>query len=289
MRSGGVLRIAGLDFRSAAGAVSGLAGDLTFTSLDPLRTAPDQVLTVRQIETLAVLTEVEARFQLDGDLVRIAKAEVSTGEGRLRLAPTTATLSGSAPIQGVVDVEGVQLRDVVARSPFADHVAVDAKVSGALPFVLQGESIKFTNGRLSAVQPGRVSISREALSGVEAEGGAAATGQAAAPAQTNTVTEFAFQALEHLAFESLSAEVNSLPQGRLGVLFHIKGEHLPPSEQDLRVGVMDLVRGDILNRKLPLPSHTKVDLTLDTSVNLDEILADFARTQRVDGSAPVQP
>lgn len=286
--SDGLLRISDLNFKSGAGAVSGLSGDLTFVSLDPVRTAPGQVLTVAKIETLAVLTDVRADFQLDGDQVKIASADVATGGGRLRLDPTTARLDTGA-ISGVVNVDGVQLKDVVERSPFADHVAVDAKVSGRLPFSVRNEAISITNGRLEAIQPGRISISRDVLSGVKAEGGAAANPEAPVEAQTNTVTEFAFQALEHLSFESLSAEVNSLPAGRLGVLFKIKGEHAPPTEQVLRVGVMDLVRGDILNRKLPLPSHTKVDLTLDTSVNLDQILADFARTQRVGGSAPVQP
>lgn len=178
---------------------------------------------------------------------------------------------------------------MVERSPFADHVSLDARVKGRLPFVMSPEGIRFINGRLEAIQPGRLSISREALSGVKAEGGAAATPQVAAPDETNTVTEFAYQALENLAFDSLSAEVNSLPKGRLGVLFKIKGEHAPPKEQELRLSLFDLFKRDILKRKLPLPSHTKVDLTLDTSVNLDQILADFAETQRARGSGGVQP
>lgn len=286
--SGGTLNIATLDFKSPAGTVTGLSGDLVFTSLTPVRTAPGQTLRARQIDSLAVLTDMKTEFQLDGDLLRVAAAEASTGGGRLLLEPMTARLTGGA-FEGVVDLEAVQLKEMVERSPFADHVSLDARVKGRLPFVMSPEGIRFINGRLEAIQPGRLSISREALSGVKAEGGAAATPQVAAPAETNTVTEFAYQALENLAFDSLSAEVNSLPKGRLGVLFKIKGEHAPPKEQELRLSLFDLFKRDILKRKLPLPSHTKVDLTLDTSVNLDQILADFAETQRARGSGGVQP
>jgi hypothetical protein len=40
---------------------------------------------------------------------------------------------------------------------------------------------------------------------------------------------------------------------------------------------------------LPLPSDTGVDLTLDTTLNLDDLLADYADYQRLRSSPPVQP
>ena len=111
----------------------------------------------------------------------------------------------------------------------------------------------------------------------------------AAPEATNVITEFAYQAMEHLAFTTLDAQVDSLPNGRLGVLMHLKGEHTPPQKQEIRLTIMELIRRDFLNKKLPLPSGTKVDLTLDTSLNLDQLLADFAEYQALRGSQAVQP
>ena len=90
------------------------------------------------------------------------------------------------------------------------------------------------------------------------------------------------------AFDLLDAEVNSLPGGRLGVLFHIRGEHAPPERQEIRLTLAELISRNFLNRELPLPSGTKVDLTLDTSLNLDQLLRDYVEAQESAGSAEVQ-
>lgn len=291
LTSGGTLSVPSLDFKSVAGPIVGLAGEVRFTSLAPLETAPGQRLQVARIDSMAALTHAALDFQIVDEVLKVASGEVEVGGGRLRLEPLSAPLDGGA-FEGVVEVEGVQLSDIVAKSPFADRVSLEAKVSGRLPFVLGPEGIRFINGRLEAVEPGRLSIRREALVTVATEGGQASiadgpAAQALGP-ETNTVTEFAFQALEHLAFDSLSAEVNSLPEGRLGVLFKIQGAFEPPQEQTLELGLRDLIRKDLLQRRLPLPSHTKVNLTLDSTLNLDQLLRDFAKTQRA-GSGPVQP
>ena len=75
----------------------------------------------------------------------------------------------------------------------------------------------------------------------------------------------------------------------MGVLMHLKGRHDPPKKQEIRLTLMELIRRDFLNKALPLPSGTQVDLTLDTSINLDQILKDFAEYQALRGSQAVQP
>lgn len=291
--SDGVASLADISFSSAAGMVEGLSGNVRLTSLAPPTSAPDQILQARRIDTLAPLSGIEVAFRLRPDRLEVARATASSGGGSLRLAPMSLRFDAS-PVEGRLEVQGVQLHDVVERSPFADHVSLQARVTGDLPFVVAKQGVRIINGRLKAIEPGRLSIRREALSGLQAQGGQAAAAEGAPAAATpaappNTVTEFAFQALENLAFSELSAEVNSLPQGRLGVLFMIHGEHDPPQERQLRIGLGDLIGGKLMHRQLPLPSHTKVNLTLDTSINLDQILSDFAETQRRRGSAAVQP
>jgi hypothetical protein len=95
--------------------------------------------------------------------------------------------------------------------------------------------------------------------------------------------------MENLAFDTLEASVQSQPDGRLGVLFHIVGRHDPPQRQEIRLGLMDLIRRRFLGRTLPLPSGTGVNLTLDTTLNLDDLLSDYAEFRRLHGSAGVQP
>jgi hypothetical protein len=90
----------------------------------------------------------------------------------------------------------------------------------------------------------------------------------------------AYQAMENLAFDTLTAEVNSLEAGRLGVLFHIKGRHDPPQRQELRLSLSELISRDFLKRDLPLPSGTGVDLTLDTTLNADQLVSDLLALNR---------
>ena len=87
--------------------------------------------------------------------------------------------------------------------------------------------------------------------------------------------DFAYQALENMAFDALEGTINSRPMGRLGMIFRIKGRNDPAVALETRVGVMELLRGQAFDRPLPLPKGTPVDLTLDTSVNLDELLKSY--------------
>ena len=95
-----------------------------------------------------------------------------------------------------------------------------------------------------------------------------------------TVEDLAYQAMENLAFDMLTAEVNSLDGGRASVVFHIKGRHDPPQRQELRLTLRDLITRDFLKRQLPLPSDTGIDLTLDTTLNLNQLVSDILALNR---------
>lgn len=286
VESRGRLSVARLDFESPAGPVKGLTGEVAFDSLAPLVTAPEQRLSAARIENLAELEAPQLRFELTPDLFRVLGGEMRMGGGVVRLEPFEAPLDGGA-FEGAIVVEGVQLSEVVEASPFAERVDLAARVSGRLPFVLGEKGLTLIDGRLEAIEPGRLSILRGALTGVEAEGGPAVA-DPAAEAPPNAAVEFAYQAMENLDFSELSATVNSLPAGRLGVLFRILGEHAPPERQEIRLTVAELIARDFLNRELPLPSGTKVDLTLDTTLNLDQLLGDIAEARRARASSQVQ-
>lgn len=296
--SHGRLDVPGLDFKSPAGAVQGLSGQIDFTSLVPLQTAPGQTLTADVVQALAPLTASKVTFQLLPDALTLSEGAFQVGGGTIRIAPMSIPLDQTKSWRGELVIEAVQLSEFVEATPFADRVDLDAVVSGRLPFVIGPDGITFIQGKLTAIAPGRLSIRREALTQVDATGGAATAsaeglGDQAVPVaqadQANAAVDFAYQAMEHLAFDLLDAEVNSLPGGRLGVLFKIRGEHSPPQRQEIRLTLGELISRSFLNKELPLPSGTKVDLTLDTSLNLNELLADYAAAQAVDGSGAVQP
>jgi len=287
--SSGTLSVPRLDFESPAGRVEGLKGEIAFTSLAPLTAASGQELAVEKVDAVVPLTEVRARFELVENLLKVAGGEATVGGGRVRIESLEVPLVEGAPMRGVLLLEGVQLHDLVEASPFGDKVDLDAKVRGRVPFEANGNRVRITGGELKAIQPGRLSIDRAALTGVAANGALEAPA-AAAPVDPNaTFTDFAYQAMENLAFETLEATIASREDGRLGVLFHIVGRHDPPQKQQIKLTLMDLIQRRFLGRPLPLPSGTGVNLTLDTTLNLDDLLADYGEYQRLHGSGPVQP
>ena len=294
--SAGTLTVTNLDFTSPAGAVKGLDGTVVFSSLAPLRAAPGQSLKARSIAAMTPLTGAEISFGIDREAIQVEAAQVGVSGGRVTLEPFEIPFAGGA-WRAAVQVDRVQLSDLVEASPFADRMDLTARVSGRIPFAFTTEGVRIEGGELHAVEPGKITIRRDALTAVQGEGGEAVAEGAPAAAQAavakpqgdqDPYSDFVYQAMEDLAFTELSAQVASRPQGRLGVIFHIKGEHSPPTPQAIRLTLREILTRKF-QRKLPLPSGTKVDLTLDTSVNLDQLLSDLAEYQRLRGSRPVQP
>ncbi len=287
--SSGALDIPRLDFQSPAGRVTGLSGQLVFTSLAPLIAAPGQILRAEGVDAFAALTGLTASFEVQQNALIITAGEAAIGGGKVRVERLTLPLVAGAPLQGSLLFEAVQLHDLVEASPFGDKVDLDARVSGRMPFESKDSKVRILGGDLHAIQPGRLSIDRSALDAVAAGGSAdLPTGTTTAVQANDTFTDFAYQAMENLAFTTLDAGVETHADGRLGVLFHIIGKHDPPKHQEIRLSIFDLIGRKFLGRKLPLPSDTGVDLTLDTTLNLDDLLADYADYQRLRSSAPVQ-
>ncbi len=285
--SSGILTVPRLDFQSPAGRVAGLSGEVVFSGLAPLTAAAGQTLRIEALAGALPLSAASATFGIEPGALLISGGEAEVGGGRVRARDLRVPLAPNEAARGMLDIEGVQLHDIVEASPFGDKVEFDAKVSGHIPFEVQDGKVRILGGSLRAIQPGRISIRREALSGVAA--GQAPPAPGAPPPTPDTVTDFAYQAMENLAFDTLSADIESRPDGRLGVVFRVVGRHDPPQKQQIRLTLMDIIRRDFMNRTLPLPSGTGVNLTLDTTLNLDDLLGDYADYQRLRSSPPVQP
>ena len=278
--SSGALAIPRLNFASPAGTVTGLSTQVAFTSLAPLVTAPDQRLTIQRINAITPLEALTATYDMGAEAITIDALTTNAAKGRLSLEPTVLPLAGDQTMRGVLVLDNVSLGELVTSSTLAEKVHIDAVVDGRLPFAYGPEGLRFTQGRIVAVQPGRISIDRAALSNVKTEGGAEANPMDAAPAapqEVNAIQDFAYQAMENLSFETLEAKVNSAPGGRLSMLFGIKGKHDPEVAEQARVGVRELLSGTAFKRRIPLPEGTPIDLTLDTSLNFDELLQAWQR------------
>ncbi len=281
LTSSGVLNVPDLDFTSPAGKVQGLKGRVEFTSLTPLITAPDQRLTIDRVQTVTPLTDMRLSFGLDEKVLTIGGGEIMAAGGRISIEPLTLPLTPGEGWGGVVVVEGVQLNELLKSANLQDKAEFDAVVSGRLPFTYDPkDGWRIVGGVLSGVRPGRLSIQPEVFDDLAAGGG----GDPNVP--PNTMQDLAYQAMQDLAISDLTAEVNSLDGGRLGVRFRINGRHDPPQREELRLTFMELIRRDFLNKKLNLPSDTPIDLTLDTSWNANQIVSDLLEYARR-GETPV--
>ncbi|HTO41739.1 MAG TPA: YdbH domain-containing protein, partial [Rhizomicrobium sp.] len=276
MLSTGHLSVLPTDVTGPLGAVKQVRADIRFTSLAPLVTAPAQTLTAQRIDWLVPLSDLSLKFQYAGDAVQVGSFKAAAASGHIGLSDMRVVLDPSATTSGTLVLDGVNLGALVAASNLADKVSLDATVSGEIPFRVGPDGLRLQNGRFASTGPARLSIRRSVWTGGDAT------------AKDNAIRDFAYQALENLAIDALEARLDSQPHGRLGLVFHIKGRNDPAIGQEARIGVLDLIEGRAFDTALPLPKGTPVDLTLDTSLNFDELLAAYreAFSASLAGAAP---
>jgi hypothetical protein len=208
------------------------------------------------------------QFSFKPTEIQLESLTANVAGGRISLDPETFSFAPGFTTEGALHLQNVDLTPLLFTAGLGGRVAVAARIGGVIPFTYGPQGLRFANGHVAAEGPGRLSIQRQAL--VAAVG----VGEGAQP-PPNAVQDFAYQALENLSFDQLSGDVNSLPMGRLGMLLRIKGRHDPAETMETRIGVLDLLRGRGFDKPLPLPKGTPIDMTLDTSLNLDELLASY--------------
>ena len=287
-------RTTGMQVRTAAGLAQGVDADVTLTALDPLTSPPDQRVAAARIMGPAPLTGIEAHFQIGDQVLQVATARAKLAGGLVTLDPMRIGLQPGDTVTGSVHADGVDLGVLLDSLNLSRTVKVEARLQGVLPFSFGPRGFRLLEGRLQATGPGRFSINRAAIS-------SASTQAFTAAASPSAMQDFAYKALEDLAFSELNAAIASRSQGRLGVVFHIRGRHEPQVGESDRIPLMALLGGHAFDERIPLPKGTEVNLTLDTSLNLDDLLAAYpslapaplpdppASLPETAGSAQVQP
>jgi hypothetical protein len=207
---------------------------------------------------------VDVRFGFDPAAARIDGFSTDIAQGHAALGGFTINLADPSHLAGDAQLTSIALGALVAASNLGDKLKLDGKVSGHVPFTLAPDGFRIIKGHVASDGPGRLSIDRTLWA------------QAGAAPATGAMQDFAYQALENLAFDSMTADLNSVANGRLQILFHIKGRSDPPKPQTADIVVADLINGTALQKSIPLPSGTPIDLTLDTSLNFDELLKSYA-------------
>jgi hypothetical protein len=247
------------------------------------------------------LTALNGLFSIAPDALTLQVGAADWAGGRVWLEPSRLPLDPSKAVTGSLVLDGVDLGQILAASPLADQVKITAIVDGTLPFELKNGAIQISGGQMAARGAGRLSIARTALSGLQTGNvgaGGSVTAGASSPLGGNAIQDFAYQAMENLAFDSLNARIDSLPAARLGLVFHIKGRNDPEKDVPSKIALRDLVAGRAFDKPIALPKGTPIDLTLDTSLNFGDLIKAaqqaFERRAKDDASSthrsvPVQP
>ncbi len=263
--SGGELNAKALAFASPLGRVENLTAQVRFASLTPPTTGPGQTITVAAIQTVTPLTNLTAAFHLGDKALHAERVTAAFAGGTIGVEPANIPFAADGAFSSAMVLHQVDIGTILDATNLSDKVKVQAKVDGRIPFTVGPGGLTIQSGSLTAGGGGRLSISRAAFEGAP---GSPAT---AVPA-TSFAQDFAYQAMENLAFDSMDATLNSQAHDRLGILFHIKGRHDPPTRTRAVFGLMDVLQGKALAKPVPLPSGTKIDLTLDTSLNFGELV-----------------
>ncbi len=263
IKSGGNLAIEKLDFLTPLGQAHAVKTSIAFTSLLPPVTAENQEVTISRIDWTLPFNSVDLRFAFNPTTVKVNALSSGWAEGKVSLGAFTINIANLKQVSGTATLDSIALGSLVTASNLGERVKLEGKVSGTIPFQVTPEGFRITKGRIASDGPGRLSINRSLWT----QGGTATV---------NAVQDFAYQALEYLAYDEMTAELNSVANGRLSILFKIKGKSDPPKRQIAEIAISDIVNGTALQKQVPLPSGTPIDLTLDTSLNFDELLKSYA-------------
>ena len=263
IKSRGDLVIEKLDFLTPLGKANAVKTSIAFSSLLPPVTADNQSVVISRIDWTLPFTGVDLRFAFSPTIVKVNALSSGWAEGKASLGAFTINMANLKQVSGTITLGSIALGSLVTASNLGERVKLEGKVSGTIPFEVTPEGFRITNGRIASDGPGRLSINRSLWN----QGGTMSV---------NAVQDFAYQALENLAYDRMTAELNSIANGRLSVLFKIKGRSDPPKPQIAEIAVADIINGTALQKPVLLPSGTPIDLTLDTSLNFDELLKFYA-------------
>ena len=179
--------------------------------------------------------------------------------GTITLDPATLLFDPKSKMSATVRLQDIDLNKLVAVSTLADRLELDVHISGAIPLSNSAAGLQVIHGSVSSTGPGRIEISRRIWSADAVQPGSA-------------FRDFAYQALEHFGVDELTGTINSLPDGKLGLILHVRGRNDPPVAAPTRIGIFEFLRGHAFDRPVPLPKGTPIDLTLDSSLNFEGLL-----------------
>ena len=197
--SSGVFRTAGTDLAAAFGPVTGLAGEIRFTDLLALVSAPGQRVTVKSINPGVPVTDGVVTFQtLANSRVQVDGARWPFAGGALTLDPTLLDFSGPAERRLTFHVAGADAGKFLQTFEF-DNLNATGVFDGTLPMIFDANGGRIRDGRLT----------------VRPDGGTIAYVGELSRKNLGFWGNYAFDALKSLRYRSLDIVMNGPLAGEM--------------------------------------------------------------------------
>ena len=144
----------GLDFAAAFGPAKAVSGNVEFTDLLGLVTAPDQVIRIGSINPGIEASDGVLHFDMrPGHVLYLTGARWPFLDGTLRLLPTKMTLGAAEVRSYVLEVEAMNAARFVEKMDLA-NLSATGLFDGKLPLVFDQNGGKIVGGKLVSRSPG---------------------------------------------------------------------------------------------------------------------------------------
>jgi len=248
--SRGRLRSDGFDFAAAFGPVRGLKGEVVFTDLLDLTTAPDQTVTIAAINPGVEVLDGRVRFDLSGGTrLALHEARFPFMGGSLSLRPLVMDFSRSEERRYVFEITGLDAATFVAQMELT-NLGATGTFDGIVPVVFDANG----NGR----------IARGVLVSRPGGGNVAYIGELSYE-DLGAIGNYAFAALRSLDYRRMEVGLNGDLAGEIVTNFDFDG---------VRQGAG--TSRDFLTRQLArLPIRFKVNVRSENFYELATMVRSF--------------
>ncbi len=206
--SNGAFTSNGLDFAAAFGPVRGLAGEVRFTDLLNLTTAPDQQVRIVAINPGIEVLDGRVQFEVrDGTLLSLEDARFPFMGGELRMRPLAMDFSKPEERRYVFEIIGLDAASFVAQMELT-NLGATGTFDGTVPIVFDTDG----NGRIE----GGVLVSR-------AGGGNVAYIGELTYEDLGAMGNFAFSALRSIDYRQMRVGLDGSLSGEIITNFDFDG------------------------------------------------------------------
>ncbi|WP_235530542.1 intermembrane phospholipid transport protein YdbH family protein [Sphingomonas sp. Leaf62] len=155
--STGVFRTAGTDLAAAFGPVTGLSGEIRFTDLLGLVSAPGQVATIAEVNPGIAVTDGVVRYRLiEGQRIQIEGGRWPLGGGEMILDPTILDFAEDRERRMTFRVKGVDGGLFLQQFAF-DNLNASGTFDGVLPMIFDASGGRIEGGKLQSRGAGNLS------------------------------------------------------------------------------------------------------------------------------------